>query len=783
MAEAKGKRKGGKGRLKDGRAASFWNLRWARVTAVVAVVAVAGVWLGWPWWVEPTRDRGLGVESEAVERGPLMEPEAEMHARHAGSAACRECHAEAYAAWAGSHHGLAERAYREDLDRLAFDPPRSFDHGTQSTSVRLGEKGPEVETVGPGGERGVWPVDRVIGHSPLRQYLVDFGGGRWQTLEASWDPRSNVWFNVYGQEDRQPGEWGHWTGRGMNWNAMCGTCHNTRFRKHYDISLDEYRSTMVERTVGCESCHGPLQEHVSWQRAWGGQGKVDPTVPPVARSEHMVNCAACHARRSELTGDFVPGDPFGDHFLLSLVDEQPVYYPDGQVLEENFEFAAFLGSRMHAAGVTCLDCHDPHGAKPKLAGDALCMQCHGGQRADSPVIDPVRHTFHAPESTGSRCVNCHMPQTVYMQVHWRHDHGFTVPDPKLTLELGIPNACNRCHTDRDATWALEAAERWYGDRLEKPARARTRVLAKARAGEVAAVPGLLSILEGKETAYWQAAAAALLGEWVDRPEVVTALRRALGHASDLVRQRAVQSLAPRVDAGDQELARDMRKGLEDPVRAVRVLSAWALRAELDTGLPAGQELLHMLRLNADQPTGQAQLGAWELARGRPGLAVEHYQRAVAWDGGSAPLRQDLATTLSQLGRMEEALKEVQAAVALEPGVAEHRYRLGLVWSEVGRLDEALSALEEAVRLDPRHDRAQYNLGLAYDQAGRREEALNQLWQAETVNTRDARIPYARATILVQAGRWDEARSAVAVALSRDPGFAPALELERVLTGR
>lgn len=57
-----------------------------------------------------------------------------------------------------------------------------------------------------------YPVDRVIGHYPLRQYLVSAPGGRWQTLEASWDPRTNDWFNVYGDEDRQPGEWGHWTG-------------------------------------------------------------------------------------------------------------------------------------------------------------------------------------------------------------------------------------------------------------------------------------------------------------------------------------------------------------------------------------------------------------------------------------------------------------------------------------------------------------------------------------------------------------------------------------------
>ena len=54
-----------------------------------------------------------------------------------------------------------------------------------------------------------------------------------------------------------------------------------------------------------------------------------------------------------------------------------------------------------------------------------------------------------------------MPQTTYMQRHPRRDHGFTIPDPLLTQELGVPNACNRCHEDQTTDWAIEATERWY----------------------------------------------------------------------------------------------------------------------------------------------------------------------------------------------------------------------------------------------------------------------------------------------------------------------------------
>src|SRR5690606_17138734 len=186
---------------------------------------------------------------------------------------------------------------------------------------------------------------------------------------------------------------------GMNWNSMCGTCHNTGFQKNYQPEGDTYATAMAELGVGCESCHGPMRKHVEWQRREQGRGP-DPTLAQFTPAVHMENCAPCHARRGEVTGDFAPGDSFWDHFLLSIVDHQHLFHPDGQILEEDYEFAPFLGSRMHAAGVTCTDCHDPHSGRTRLQGNQLCLQCHDGSRPGSPIIDPARHTFHAPESAG-----------------------------------------------------------------------------------------------------------------------------------------------------------------------------------------------------------------------------------------------------------------------------------------------------------------------------------------------------------------------------------------------
>ena len=99
------------------------------------------------------------------------------------------------------------------LDKSAFEPPRTFEHGSQKTEVRVKDKQYEIVTLGDAAAPAAFSVTRVIGVDPLRQFLTKTSRGRLQTLEASYDPHKNQWFNVYGNEDRKPGEWGHWTGR------------------------------------------------------------------------------------------------------------------------------------------------------------------------------------------------------------------------------------------------------------------------------------------------------------------------------------------------------------------------------------------------------------------------------------------------------------------------------------------------------------------------------------------------------------------------------------------
>ncbi len=778
----------------DGKRPGVW-LGALAVLVVVACMVTLALWRGGP--APPSATRGASDPARPQAAAILPDQEA-TYASYAGSASCRECHEEAFEAWAASNHGLAERPVSPALDSPAFEPPRVFHHASQATAVRLEGTNYLVTATGLSRAAEPHPVVRVIGHDPLRQFLVSFPGGRLQTLEAAFDPHTNDWFNVYGNEDRQPGEWGHWTGRGMNWNNMCAGCHNVRVRKNYEPSSDTYHTAMVEAGVGCESCHGPLKAHVDWRQANRNTLLPDPTIAVLSTNQVIETCATCHSRRAELTGDFAPGDSYHDHFSLIVVDENDTYHPDGQVRDENYEYAAFLGSRMGKAGVRCLDCHHPHSLKPILPGNWLCMRCHTGNYPNAPAIEPVSHSRHRvfgystngvqldfdltaydPRTiaeTGGECVNCHMPQTVYMQRHWRHDHGFTVPDPLLTKQEGIPNACNRCHADKSVDWALDYVQQWYGGKMDRPSRQRAQTVAAARRGDRNAHEPTLGLLTTEENPYWRAAAAELLERWAAEPSVTLQLRKHLEDPHPLVREKAVRSLGALASSGHAGVASALVAKLEDPARVVRVAAALALRDRVQLDSRAGRELLHMLELNADQPTGQLQKGAFHLARHQLAEALAAYQKAVDWDPNSPPLRHELAIVLSMAGRSREAIPHLEAACRLDPHEAEYPYKLGLAWNEAQDLDRTLAALGKAVALDPRHGRAWYNLGLAQNQSGRPDEAIESLLRGETADPQDPRIPYARATVLAQQGRNREAIEAARRALELDRAFTPAQAL-------
>jgi Flp pilus assembly protein TadD len=373
-----------------------------------------------------------------------------------------------------------------------------------------------------------------------------------------------------------------------------------------------------------------------------------------------------------------------------------------------------------------------------------------------------------------------MPVTTYMQRHPRHDHSFSIPDPKLTKEFGVPNACNQCHTDKDADWAIEASTKFYGEKPDRPSRTRALTVANARRGDPAARGQLIKLLASEEIPAWKASACHLLERWVMDPAATQALLGQLTHASPLVREAAVRTLGQQARANNASVRSALQPLLEDPIRSVRIAAAWALCDTLDLTTRAGKELVHMLDINADQPTGRMQLSQFTMLRGDNAGAIRQMRKAIEWDPNSPPFHHDLAILLSTTGDGVGAVKSLRDAIRLDPENPEYHYKLALALSESGTTAETIAELEQTVKLDPGYARAWYNLGLARSGLGQAQEAIAALRQGEAADPNDSAIPYARATIHARLGQKQEAMAAAALALQIRRDFPEAMQLMQSL---
>jgi tetratricopeptide (TPR) repeat protein len=292
-----------------------------------------------------------------------------------------------------------------------------------------------------------------------------------------------------------------------------------------------------------------------------------------------------------------------------------------------------------------------------------------------------------------------MPVTVYMQRHPRRDHGFTIPDPLLTKELNIQNACNRCHADKTTDWSLKYTERWYGTNMERTTRERARWIAAAENGEASAKDKLISLLaDTNQAPYWRAVAATFLEQWANDPAAQTALLAQLKNWHPLVRERVVRSLEPAL--ADTNVLAALQPLLNDPLRNVRVAAAWVLRATVDMQSQAGQDLQRMLDLEADQPTGQFEATMLLLARQQPAEALVHLKKATAWDKLSPPFLCTQAEVQDQLGQLSAALKTLDQAEAAVPDDPHIPYVRAVILKRNGRNDEAKIAANRALAIQP-----------------------------------------------------------------------------------
>jgi predicted CXXCH cytochrome family protein len=367
-------------------------------------------------------------------------------ATYLGSGECKTCHADIYERWSKTR-----------MANVVLDPKKHPD----AIIPDLNKSDPLVKF-------SLGDIAFTYGSKWMQRYFRQVGDdyfpleAQWDVFHKQWKPYhvpdgADWWTKVYSSANSQ-----------RPTGPLCDGCHSV----NYDIATKK----VTEWNVGCERCHGPGSEHVKRK---GHGGIVNP-----ARLNHVQAndvCIQCHSQGQPLANpiqgkyyDWPVGFHVGRNRLSDVwkLEEHQLgetsftHFADGTAHKNRMQGNDFVGSLMYARGVTCFSCHDVHGSKHEAVlckpAKVLCLDCHGPNSPNGPHAATIeQHTHHKAGSAGNECIECHMPKIAQTigDINVR-SHTFHFVSPAKTQAMKIPNACNVCHADKPASWAVAVLKTW-----------------------------------------------------------------------------------------------------------------------------------------------------------------------------------------------------------------------------------------------------------------------------------------------------------------------------------
>lgn len=771
-----------------------------------AAVVVAGLGVG--GWLLLTGEEGAfdGARSAAGEPVRFPAPAfahapADSVARDdfVGAETCASCHAGQYEAWAGSTHGRAGGEPAADLLLAPFDgtPIRFAD---AVVIPRAGaDNGYEFVVRQDGQDEVHYPVTGVVGGGHMlgggtQGFFTRWVDGTERFVPWDWSRQEGRWFcNTGGRTEQgwvpiSPGmrlaECGDWPpSRVLGTEsrfANCQQCHGSQI----GVSLvpgEGYRTERSTLRIDCESCHGPAREHVEWAReesaaaasgpaATDGQpAGYDPRIRSLAdlpTDSSLATCFACHGLKDVMKEGYLPGGGLDEHFALKfpMLGDRP-YTPDFRVRTFAYQ-ATHLSSECYLDGpMDCVSCHEPHGQgywdvnrRPLESpfDDGQCTACHASK------AEPLdAHTFHPPDSEGSRCVNCHMPYLQHPEVgpgvqFARSDHTIPVPRPAFDDSLGIEGACVKCHAETETAELQRRAEAWWGPLKPHRPLVRGMLHREDAASRAEAAELLLRPDQTDPLAQFRALARFLVERLPPdaaelEPGIVERLE-ALSRSPDLdVRALALAALHWS-GGGSRDVRAFLAERLETDAGDEATRRRWALalgflgdhyreRGDRDRGRAAYDKALEVLPLDGrilqslgilhtgagdyasairvlersleadpERPLAWVNLGIARSRGGDPAGATRAYRRALELDPYEPLAHLNLGNAHQRAGRLEEAAASYERAVESDPGMARGHFELGRTLIRLQRYEAALPHARRAVEFDPSDSQARQMLG-------------------------------------------------------------------------
>jgi Tfp pilus assembly protein PilF len=440
---------------------------------------------------------------------------------------------------------------------------------------------------------------------------------------------------------------------------------------------------------------------------------------------------------------------------------------------------------MYARDVRCGDCHNVHSIKRVKEGNALCLQCHRESEYDTkahhfhkkkgetgnPIKSPDGKKVLFEVGTGAECIQCHMPGRYYMGVHYRLDHSIRIPRPDLSVKLGVPDACIRCHVDKTSRWADETVTKWYG-----PGRRPHygEVLQAGRQRQPGAEESLVRLAEDPLYPVIVRATALELLAGYRGEDAAGALSRALMDGEALIRRTALAHLQ---SADPGHLLRLIAPMLYDPVKAVRIEAATRLAGPPSRLLADDQrrmfervleEYIAAMAYSGDFVFGRFNLGNLDVELNRPQAAIDNFRAAIKIDDQSYPAKVNLAMLYDRLGQKAEAEALFRQVVAAHSQLFDAAYSLGLLLAEQQKFAEAAVYLEKAAAGMPERARVQYNYGLLLQVVKRDREAEDALKKALSLEPQDLDFLYALADFYIKRARFSLAEQVAEKMIAAHP---------------
>ncbi len=461
---------------------------------------------GWKWGALAALAIAVGLAVLAMWREvAALGMEFDPHtAQFVGSESCQGCHADRHESWYATYHRTMTQEATPASVQGRFDGQALDYWGIRMRPVHAdGHYYFEYSDIETGELIHRAEVVRTVGSHRYQQYMTYVPEtGSYVRLHYLWHNGDRRWVHMnaafLGPDDQGYDE------QLAVWNQNCIFCHNTGPRPgmtNYEdlvrraaagepvnvVTDSTFRSSVAELGISCETCHGPGSGHVARARSWwtrlamrlrGGRDAsiVNPAHLDSRRSTQV--CGQCHGQRTPLDGQGVrtwihdgptyrAGLDLDRHARPVWRDTRaPVegredlfrqrFWGDGTPRLSAYEYQGLLQSACYQeAGLACIDCHTVHGGDPagqiseRNRGNAPCLRCHQDLRGEEAL---VAHTRHEAGSEGSRCYNCHMPDSVYGVMDIHRTHRIESPDAIRDAAAGRPNACLNCHLDRSPAW-------------------------------------------------------------------------------------------------------------------------------------------------------------------------------------------------------------------------------------------------------------------------------------------------------------------------------------------